>query len=243
LRSGRNRPRGWSFVHRSRPRLRNDHPRCRRMRRRWCNCAGCRCWRPGHSRSCHHRRGRRGWRNDRCGRRNRRTRGCNRRRRGRSYRLLDNRRRNGRLRCRNWSRGRRGWLRHRWCNCRLRCHRRRSRATRRWMLDCLFLLRDGLEHVSRPGDVREIDLGLDFFFAAQRTRGSGGWRRLGRAAEVRPHLFRFMLLERTGMRFLLGHSHERQHVENGLALDFQLSGEIVDSNLAHPAFLLPRIVA
>jgi hypothetical protein len=29
----------------------------------------------------------------------------------------------------------------------------------------------------------------------------------------------------------------RQHVEDRLALDFKLSGEIVDSNLAHPAFL------
>jgi len=56
------------------------------------------------------------------------------------------------------------------------------------------------------------------------------------------HLFRFVLFQRTGMRLLLGHPDQWQHVEDGLALDFQLSGEIVDSNLAHPAFLAPRVV-
>jgi hypothetical protein len=41
------------------------------------------------------------------------------------------------------------------------------------------------------------------------------------------------------MRLFLGHSHLRQHVENGLALNFQLAGKIVDSNLTHPAFRGP----
>jgi hypothetical protein len=44
--------------------------------------------------------------------------------------------------------------------------------------------------------VRQIDLGLDFFFTAQRARGTRR-RRLGfgRAANVGPHFFSFMLLE------------------------------------------------
>jgi hypothetical protein len=42
------------------------------------------------------------------------------------------------------------------------------------------------------------------------------------------------------MRLLFGHSDERKRVENGLALNFQFSGEIVDSNLTHPAFRTPR---
>jgi len=71
-------------------------------------------------------------------------------------------------------------------------------------------LRDGLQHISRPGDVRQIDFGLDFFFAAQRARGTRRRRlRFGRAAEVDPHFFRFMLLERTGMGLLLRHPDER----------------------------------
>jgi hypothetical protein len=54
--------------------------------------------------------------------------------------------------------------------------------------------------------VRQIDLGLDFFFAAQWARGTGGRRlRFGRAADVGSHFFRFMLLERTGMGLLLRH--------------------------------------
>jgi len=37
-------------------------------------------------------------------------------------------------------------------------------------------------------------------------------------------LLRFMLFQRTGMRLLLGHPNFGQYVENGFALDFQLSG-------------------
>ena len=58
-----------------------------------------------------------------------------------------------------------------------------------------------------------------------------------------PYFFRNFDGNGTGVRFLFGHSDERKHVENRFALDFQLSREIVDSNLAHPAFLVPRIVA
>jgi hypothetical protein len=102
-----------------------------------------------------------------------------------------------------------------------------------------FLLRDCFQYISRPRDVRQINLGLDFFFAARGARSfARRGRRFGRAADVGAHLFCFVLLERTGMRLFLSHSDERQHVENGFALDFQLSGEIVDSNLAHPTFLV-----
>jgi hypothetical protein len=45
-----------------------------------------------------------------------------------------------------------------------------------------------------------------------------------------------MLFQGTGVRLLLGHSNQRQRVENGFTLDFQFSGKIVDSNLTHPAF-------
>jgi hypothetical protein len=90
--------------------------------------------------------------------------------------------------------------------------------------------------------VRQVDLGLDFFFAAQRA--GGAYRLclpLGRAAEMNAHFFRFVLFERTGMRLLLGHSHQRKRIENGFAFDFQFSGKIVDSNLTHPAFLFPAL--
>jgi hypothetical protein len=82
--------------------------------------------------------------------------------------------------------------------------------------------------------VREINLRLDLVFTAQsgrfmRSGGSGGV-----AFEMDADSLRFVQLERTGMRLLLCDAHFRQDVKNGFALDFQLSGQIVDSNLAHP---------
>ena len=107
------------------------------------------------------------------------------------------------------------WRRRRWsCG---RCRRRRSRLGRN-RRRCrsnrgrsrFLLLRDCFQHISRPGDVRQIDLGLDFFFAALSARGAGRrGLRLGRPTEVGPYLFRFMLLERTGMGLLLRHPDDR----------------------------------
>jgi len=54
-----------------------------------------------------------------------------------------------------------------------------------------------------------------------------------------PHFFRLMVLEGTGVRFFLGNSNFGENVKNGLAFDFQLPGQIVDSNLTHPPFLCP----
>ena len=48
------------------------------------------------------------------------------------------------------------------------------------------------------------------------------------------HLLGFVLFERAGMRFLLGDADRFERIENGFAFDFQLSGQIVDSNLTHP---------
>ena len=65
-------------------------------------------------------------------------------------------------------------------------------------------------------------------------------RRVGAAAKMFPHQFRFVLFKRTGVRFLLRDAHRGQHVKNLFALDFQLTGQIVDSNLTHPlSFPLP----
>jgi len=43
------------------------------------------------------------------------------------------------------------------------------------------------------------------------------------------------------MRLLFGHPDMRKRVKDGPAFDFQFSGEIVDSNLTHPAFLFPAL--
>jgi hypothetical protein len=125
------------------------------------------------------------------------------------------------------------------CLCFHRGRRRRNGRldcrTRRRMLDSFLLLRDGAQHISRPRNMREVDLGLDLVFAASGTRGLRRTRRrVGSAAEILPHQFRFVFFQRTGVRFLLRDAHRGQHVKNFLALDFQLTGQIVDSNLTHP---------
>jgi len=55
--------------------------------------------------------------------------------------------------------------------------------------------------------------------------------------EVTAHLLGFMVFKRAGMGLLLRDPNFGKHVKNGLALDFQFPGQIVDSNLAHPPFL------
>ncbi len=213
------------FIHWARAGLRHNHARSRRLRRTGhdrCSRTRRRCWSWRRGRSSNRRRG--GRRRCNCGRRRRcRTRRSRHRRRGGRYRRCgdcgtlcwwSNNRWTRRRRRRNWSRGygrcrrRRRWPCGRRCDNRLRCYWRRYRT--RGRCNCFLLLRNGLQHVSGTGDVRQIDLGLNFFFAAQRARGAG--RRglcFGRAADMRPHFFRFMLLERTGMGLLLRHSDER----------------------------------
>jgi hypothetical protein len=88
--------------------------------------------------------------------------------------------------------------------------------------------------------VREIDFGLDFVGIAAGTR-TARWRGLCfcSSAEVRPHFFRFVLLDRAGVRLFLSDADFDQNVKNRLALDFQFPGQIVNSNLAHPPFPCP----
>lgn len=256
------RTRRRSFVHRTRSGLRHDHARrrsCRRSRsgRRHCarRCRWCGRGRNGRS-------GKRGWRHDHRGRNGRyRTRRRSHRRnrlsRNRSWSFRwrhgrSRRCRNRRLfrcrRCDNW-RGRRGNSRSRWHS---RSHwlgsnrrsdnrpRRRYWRSRRLcrMFHRFLLLRDRSQHIPGPRDVRQIDLGLDFLFAA---RGMCRFRRLGRrirrTAQVCPYFFRFVFFERAGVSLLLGDSDNREHIQNGLAFNFQFSCQIVDSNLTHRPFL------
>ena len=82
--------------------------------------------------------------------------------------------------------------------------------------------------------MRQVNLGLDFFRASMGTT-----RRFGRtlpigALKVSTNFFGLVLFERTGMGLLLGDANFGQRIEDRLAFDFQLSGQIIDSNLTHP---------
>jgi len=90
--------------------------------------------------------------------------------------------------------------------------------------------------------VRKVNLGFDFVTVmAHGTRRPGRSMRLPLPLEVSAHFVGFEIFQRTGMRLLLGDSRGCQHVENRLTLDFQLSSQIVDSNLAHPPSIPPKL--
>ena len=109
------------------------------------------------------------------------------------------------------------------------------------MRDRFFLLRDGAQHVAGTGNVGEIDLGLDLIIAASRTRGSrGSGAFFGMGAEMPADEFRFVVLERARVGFLLRNAYFSENVKNRFALDLQLPCQIVDSNLTHPPFRFLR---
>jgi hypothetical protein len=235
---------GGSFVHGPRSGLGNDHARCGRRR-------GNRARRRlSHRRSARRNRRRR-CRNRSMSRRQRRwwTRRSANRGRGRRHRRYHSRpvcgrrddwphwRLSHRLR-RNRSRWRRGHrLRRGRCDHRLFYCRGYDWPRRGWS-DGFLALGDRSQHIAGTGNVGKIDLGFDFFFAAGRARTGLACRRrtFRRGTNVGAYLLRFLLFQRTGVRLFLCDSDQRESIENGFALDFQLSGKIVDSYFTHPAF-------
>jgi hypothetical protein len=106
------------------------------------------------------------------------------------------------------------------------------------------LLADGIQHVAGPGNIRKIDLGLNLarIHTARPRRLRCRLRFIG-ATQVGAHFFGLMFFHGTRVRLLFRDADRRKCVENRFAFDFQLPGQIVNSNLAHPPFLfsgLPR---
>jgi hypothetical protein len=225
---------GRLFFARSRGRSRlNDHP-CRgrrnhdhrsRSRNDTCgslgyNGAG------GRTRSD----GRRGWR-----------RGNNRRGRARLRNDLARSRMSGsRSRCsrsrRSRSRSRRGRGRGRrsrfgWRSC---CRLRRHARLARLFFFFLLLGQDGLQHIARLGDVREVDLGDDSLSGMAARCSARMGRGLGVLRKTRTNHLRLVQLQGTGVRLDASHAEFRENVENRPRLNFQLARQIVDTNLAHP---------
>ena len=230
---------------------------CLGRRRSFCKRRSHRLW--GCSRSC--RPYRWWWRHHNFGRRRRHWRGFLRRLDRR--RSLRRRRRGGRnnWRCnhrtmhrrRGWkNRGSRGLGRN-------RRRRRRCRGNRTWRHSCsrarrCFLrmccrtrgcrvrsLLDRLQHVTGLGNVGEIELRLDLLGARPARTRLLRRRSFPVSGKVLPHLLRFVRFDGTGVGLLLGDAKGGQELEDFLALDFQLPGQIVDSNLRlHPPCLSPN---
>jgi hypothetical protein len=106
------------------------------------------------------------------------------------------------------------------------------------------LLRDRLQHVSRLGNVRQIDLGLKCFHITLGTAPRRLDRRLGLGlgAKMRADLLCFVHLDGTGMGLFLGDADQRKNIQDGFALDFQFPGQVIDTNLLHSAFYCLRFV-
>ncbi len=78
----------------------------------------------------------------------------------------------------------------------------------------------------------EINFGRNALGAARRRAALA--RATRAVLKLRTNLFGFMLFKRAGVGLAPSQAELRQYVKNLAALDFQLSCEIVDSNLTHP---------
>jgi hypothetical protein len=104
------------------------------------------------------------------------------------------------------------------------------------------LLRDRPQHVSRLGNVRQVELGTDSFrLTCSLASISRSCLRLFLPLEVGAHFDRFIRFNRARVGFLFGDPERWKDFEDFLALDFQFPGQIVDSNLLlHPSFVSPN---
>lgn len=84
--------------------------------------------------------------------------------------------------------------------------------------------------------MRKIDLGLDSFrLSAARTGGLPcGAVAIAAALKMDANLLGFIFFERTGVCLLLGDTDFFQHIEDRFTFNFQLPGQVVNSNLTHP---------
>jgi len=89
-----------------------------------------------------------------------------------------------------------------------------------------------LQRVTRLGDVGQVDLGLQPLRRARLGACAAGGATV--ALKLPAHLLGLIVFNRTGVSFAFTQAELSQDIKNLLALDFHLSREIVDSNLAHP---------
>jgi hypothetical protein len=111
-------------------------------------------------------------------------------------------------------------------------HSRSARPLRILSLSLGFLLprQNRLHHIAGLGDVGKINLGTIVLLAscARRRR----WPRT--ALKMTANLLSLMRFNGTRVSLALSQTHKFQSIENLLTLDFQLTRQIVNSNLTHP---------
>jgi hypothetical protein len=87
-------------------------------------------------------------------------------------------------------------------------------------------LRDRLQHVSGLGDVRKIELGLDFIAVARQLcrRRCSAILRFRFGAEILPDLFGFVVLDFAGVALFIGNPQLRQLFNDYLRGHLQFPG-------------------
>jgi hypothetical protein len=98
------------------------------------------------------------------------------------------------------------------------------------------MLRHRFQHIAWLRDFREIDLRPELILSRvvllrRRTFAGVFWN-----AEMLLYFLCFVRLERTGVGLLFCDAEIGQHIQDGLAFHFQLTSQIIDSNL-HPPFI------
>jgi len=152
---------------------------------------------------------------------NRRSTSCNHRRLGHAARRTC---RHGRRRCHGLA-----WRRCRSCS---------SRGTRSY-LRLGGLLRDRLQHVSRFGDVREVNLGLELFRLGARAAAAGAAAGLSVLSVILLDALRLIHFDGAGVRFLFRDPDLDQQIEDHLAFDLEFPRQVVNSNLLQHSALFP----
>jgi len=103
----------------------------------------------------------------------------------------------------------------------------------------LLLLNDCLQGVAGFGDLRQVDLGALLFLRDPGARFTTS--ALVLLQDVLAYANGLIFLDGAGVRLLLGDTDLGQHLEDGPALYFQLSSQIINSNLHPPVCFLRGI--
>ena len=75
--------------------------------------------------------------------------------------------------------------------------------------------------------------GRTFFDAFAVARNFGRGAAAGLACHTLANLQGYVVIERAGVRFLVGDAQFGQDVKNHIGLDFQLTGQLIDADLTH----------
>ena len=102
------------------------------------------------------------------------------------------------------------------------------------LISSSLLGQQGLHHIARLGDVREIDLGHYGFCAVAARRCPRVRAALRFPRKMRANLLSLVKLQRAGVRLARRNADSGKNVENRPRLYFQLFCEIVNTNLTHP---------